>query len=295
MTNRLDIRPLDASFGAVVHGLKLAAVNDEDFDAMYAAWLQYGLLIFPEQHLSREHQISLAKRFGPLEIEMAVITNVRADGTLRTDPEGDEVLKMLRGNTGWHADSTYMPVQSKGAVFSSEVVPKAGGQTGFADMRAAYDALDDAVRKRVDSLCAHHSIYYSQSKIGHVVTKPGRDGEYHGYGFHAGPVPLRPLVKVHPETGRKSLAIGRHAYNIPGMSAEASEQFLQELVDFACQPPRVYEHAWKPGETVIWDNRCLLHRAMPWDLHEPRMMCHTRLAGDPVTEAALPSALRATS
>jgi alpha-ketoglutarate-dependent taurine dioxygenase len=218
---------------------------------------------------------------------MAAISNVRANGTLRREADNDDVVKVLKGNMGWHADSTYMPVQAKGAVFSAEVVPSAGGQTGFADMRAAYDALDDATRAKVDRLQAYHSLHYSQSKLGH---QHQQGSAYSGYGFHDGPVPLRPLVKTHPDTGRKSLLIGRHAHAIPGMDPAESEQFLDSLIEFACQPPRVYHHDWAPGDTVIWDNRCLLHRATPWDMTEPRVMWHSRLAGDPVSEAALADA-----
>jgi alpha-ketoglutarate-dependent taurine dioxygenase len=185
---------------------------------------------------------------------------------------------------GWHCDSTYMPVQAKGAVFSARVVPTSGGQTGWADMRAAYDALDDDLRAKVERLAAHHSLRYSQSKLGHL---PKQGSDYSGYGFHDGPVPLRPLVKVHPETGRKSLVIGRHAHNIPGMDAAESERFLQELVDFACRAPRVYHHDWAAGDAVIWDNRCLLHQATPWNMTEPRVMWHSRIAGDPISESAL--------
>jgi alpha-ketoglutarate-dependent taurine dioxygenase len=83
--------------------------------------------------------------------------------------------------------------------------------------------------------------------------------------------------------------IGRHAHNIPGISEGESERFLQELVDFACQPPRVYHHTWTPGEAVVWDNRCLLHRAMPWDMSVPRVMWHSRIAGNPASESALPA------
>lgn len=283
MTSAFDIKPLDATFGAVVTGLKLAALEDAAWRDLHAAWLEYALLIFPSQHLSREEQIAFAKRFGPLEFEMAALSNVKTDGTLITDPDND-VLKVLKGNMGWHHDSTYMPVQAKGAVFSAEVVPNSGGATGWADMRAAYDALDDDMRTKVESLTAHHSLYYSQSKLGHV---PKKGSAYSGYGFHDGPVPLRPLVKVHPETGRKSLIIGRHAHNIPGMDEAESDRLLEELVDFACRPPRVYHHNWKPGDAVVWDNRCLLHRATPWDMAEPRVMWHSRIAGDPASEAAL--------
>jgi alpha-ketoglutarate-dependent taurine dioxygenase len=278
-----DIEPLDATFGALVTGLKLATLDDIAWHDLHAAWLKYALLIFPDQHLSRDEQISFAKRFGPLEFNMAALSNVKADGTVIADPDND-LLKVLKGNMGWHHDSTYMPVQAKGAVFSAEVVPNSGGATGWADMRAAYDALEDDLRARVEKLAAHHSLYYSQAKLGHL---PQKGSAYSGYGFHDGPVPLRPLVKVHPETGRKSLVIGRHAHNIPGMDEAESERLLQELVDFACRPPRVYYHNWKPGDAVVWDNRCLLHRATPWDMAEPRVMWHSRIAGDPASEAAL--------
>ena len=283
MARIFEIEPLDATFGAVVKGLKLAALDDTTWRALHAAWLEYALLIFPTQHLTRDEQIAFAKRFGPLEFEMAALSNVKADGTVIVDPDND-TLKVLKGNMGWHCDSTYMPVQAKGAVFSAGVLPSSGGATGWADMRAAYDALDEDLRAKVETLSAHHSLYYSQAKLGHY---PRKGSDYSGYGFHDGPAPLRPLVKIHPETGRKSLLIGRHAHAIPGMDANESERFLQELVNFACRPPRIYHHDWTAGDTVVWDNRCLLHRAMPWDMDEPRVMWHSRIAGDPASEAAL--------
>jgi alpha-ketoglutarate-dependent taurine dioxygenase len=284
MARAFDIDPLDATFGAVIRGIKVATIDDATFRDLHAVWLKYALLIFPDQHLKRDEQIAFAKRFGPLEFEMAALSNVKADGTIRAEADNDDVIKILKGNMGWHADSTYMPVQAKGAVFSAEIVPGAGGQTGWADMRAAYDALDDGMRTRVEGLTAYHSLHYSQAKLGHEH-KAGSD--YSGYGFHDGPVPRRPLVKVHPETGRKSLLIGRHAHNIPGMDKDESQRFLQQLVDFACRPPRIYHHTWTAGEAVVWDNRCLLHQATPWDMTQKRVMWHSRIAGDPVSEAAL--------
>ncbi len=282
MTRPFDLAPLDATFGAVITGVRLAALDDETLSAIHTAWLEHALLVFPGQHLTRDEQVAFAKRLGPLEFAIAPISNVKADGSLRS-AEDDDVVKVLKGNMFWHADSTYMPVQAKGAVFSAEIVPGEGGETGWADMRAAYDALDDATRAKVERLSAHHSLKYSQAKLGHSQ-KAG--SEYSGYGFHDGPVPLRPLVKVHPETGRKSLLIGRHAHAIPGMAEDESERFLEGLVDYACQRPRTYHHSWTAGDTVIWDNRCLLHRAMPWDMHQPRVMWHSRIAGDPQSEAA---------
>ncbi len=282
MARKFHTQPLDATFGAVVTDLALASLDEETWQSLYETWLEYALLIVPNQHLSRAEQIAFARRFGPLEFEIAALSNIKADGTLRSD-EDDDMLKVLRGNMFWHCDSTYMPVQAKGAVFSAEIVPRSGGETGFADMRAAYDALDDATKARLSSLSAHHSLRYSQAKLGH---RPRSGSEYSGYGFHDGPVPLRPLVKVHPETKRKSLVIGRHAHNIPGLDEKESERLLEELVTFACQPPRVHHHRWSAGDVVIWDNRCLLHRAMPWPMEQPRVMWHSRIAGDPATESA---------
>jgi alpha-ketoglutarate-dependent taurine dioxygenase len=145
-------------------------------------------------------------------------------------------------------------------------------------MRAAYEALDDDTRERIASLAAYHSIAYSQAKAGFTSDL--------GYGMHE-PAQLRPLVKVHPVTGRPALFIGRHAHAIPGLTAEESDALLDRLLTDACQPPRTYRHRWTPGDVVVWDNRCLLHRAGEWDLREPRVMVHTRVAGDPATESSL--------
>ncbi len=278
-----EVTPLDATFGAVVTGLKLTQLDATTFDRLYETWLEYALLVFPGQHLSNEEQIVFAKRFGDLEFDLAPISNVAPDGSVRPDNNSDDVVKVLKGNMGWHCDSTYMPVQAKGAVFTAHVVPATAGETGWADMRAGYDALDEETRSRISDLSAYHSLYYSQAKIGHV---PKEGSEYKGYGFNNQDPPLRPLVKIHPETRRPSLTIGRHAYGIPGMDADESEQFLKELVDFACQSPRIYHHTWTSGDAVVWDNRCLLHQACPWDMSEPRIMYHARIAGDPVTEFA---------
>ncbi len=280
------VEPLDATFGAVVTGLKLSQLDDPTFTHLYETWLEFALLVFPDQHLSNEEQVAFAKRFGDLEFDLAPISNVQPDGTVRRDDNSDDVVKVLKGNMGWHCDSTYMPVQAKGAVFTAHIVPSTAGETGWADMRAGFDALDEETRSQVSELSAYHSLYYSQAKLGHV---PKEGSEYKGYGFNNQDPPLRPLVKIHPETGRRSMTIGRHAYGIPGMDADESEQLLQRLVDVACQPPRIYHHTWTPGDAVVWDNRCLLHQACPWDMSEPRIMYHARIAGDPVTEFAAPA------
>ena len=277
-----DISPItDVTFGAIVSGIRVAEIGDDAFAELYRAWLDHALLIFPGQHLTRDEQIAFARRFGPLEFDLAAISNVKSDGATRSDDDG--VVKVLKGNMGWHCDSTYMPVQAKGAVFSAEIVPSEGGETGWADMRAAHDALSPAMQARIAGLSAFHSLHYSQAKLGHTADEKG---DYAGYGFHIKEPPLRPLVKIHPETGRKSLNIGRHAYGIPGLDEAESKALLDELCGLACQPPRVHYQRWTPGDVVVWDNRCLMHRACPWDMREPRTMYHSRIAGDPVAEFA---------
>jgi alpha-ketoglutarate-dependent taurine dioxygenase len=276
-----EVEPLDATFGAVVTGVRVTELDDAGFAELYRLWLEHALLILPGQHLANAEQNAFARRFGELEFETTAISNVFPDGSLRPDDGSDDMVKILRGNMEWHPDSTYMPVQAKGAVFTAHVVPQRGGETAFADMRAAYDALDDETRRRVDGMGAHHSLYHSQPDVG---DHDGKGGGYSGYGFFGQRPPLRPLVKVHPETGRRSLLIGRHAYGIPGLDEDESQRFLQRLVDQACRPPRVYVHHWTAGEAVVWDNRCLLHQARPWDMSVPRVMYHARIAGDPATE-----------
>ena len=147
-------------------------------------------------------------------------------------------------------------------------------------MRAAYDALDAATRDRIAGLSAYHSLYASQAKIGHLVDTGA------GYGYHDKGAPIRPLVKTHPVTGRKALQIARHIYRIPGMDDADAQALIDDLLQRACQPPRVYRHRWQAGDLLVWDNRCALHRARPYDRAEPRVLQATRIAGDPATELA---------
>ena len=283
----MNLQPLvGKTFGAVVRGLPLATLSDDAFAALHEAWLRHGLLIFPEQHLRRSEQITFAERLGPLVpgLEAAPISNLRADGTLRDAPD-DDMMKIIRGNMEWHQDNTYMPVQAKGAVFSAQIVPKTGGETAFADLEAAWEALDPTLQARCETLRAYHSLVESQRRLGESTKAEG--SEYMGYGLDVAGSPLRPLVKVHPETGRKSLAVGRHAYAIEDLENDDALALISALLDHAvAAPERVVEHRWSAGDVVLWDNRRLLHRAQPWDFSEPRVMTHSRLAGDPATEGA---------
>ena len=284
----MKVEPLDATFGAVVTGVALADLDDDLFAEVHDAWLEHALLIFRGQHLTKDEQTALAMRFGDIELQTGPISNIDKDGRVHSDL-GDELVKAFRGNEGWHHDSTYMPLQAKGAVFTAEIVPTSGGATGFADMRAAYDALDDDARRRVGTLCAYHSLNYSQGRVGLLPAKRTDDGGYAGYGYSQAPQ-LRPLVKVHPETGLPNLVIGRHAHDIVGMDPEESLTFLDRLNEWACQGPRVHHHEWTVGDAIIWDNRRLMHRATAYDLTEPRRMWHTRIAGEPESEASLNAA-----
>jgi alpha-ketoglutarate-dependent taurine dioxygenase len=281
----LQIEPLDATFGATVRGVELRSLDDATHQALYDAWIEYALLIFPGQFLTKAEQEAFALRFGELEFATVPVANLDRHGNVHHE-DGDETVKALRGNEGWHHDSTYMAVQAKGAVFSAEIVPSEGAATGWADMRAAYEALDDETRTLVDGLQAYHSLYYSQGRVGYLP-KQNDEGGYNGYGYHDGDVPLRPLVKVHPVTGRPNLCIGRHAYGIVGMDAGESERLLDRLNDEACRPPRIHHHQWSVGDAVIWDNRRLMHRATPFDMTQPRRMWHTRIAGERSSELAL--------
>ena len=280
----MRVEPLDRSFGAKVYDLTLADLDQIEASEIYELWLQYALLIFPAQNLSNDQQIKFAKNFGALEFDLSPISNVRNDGSIR-DANDDDIVKSLRGNMEWHHDSTYMPIQAKGAVFTAHKVPSKGGETGWADMRAAYDGLSQSMKEKINDLSAYHSYEWSQKeRFGH---KDPKVSEFNSYGFDIDPKPLRPLVKTHNETGQKCLTIGRHINKIPGMSDQEAQNLARELEEFACSNEDwVYHHSWEVGDAVIWDNRCLMHQACMWDLSEGRIMYHSRIEGDPISEAA---------
>lgn len=280
----MRVEPLNKSFGAKVYDLRVPELGTEQLEAIYSLWLEYALLIFPEQNLNNDQQIKFAKNFGALEFDLSPISNVRGDGSIR-DANDDDIVKSLRGNMEWHHDSTYMPIQAKGAVFTAHTVPSKGGETGWADMRAAYDNLSENMKNKIEDLSAFHSYEWSQKeRFGH---KDPKVSEFNSYGFDIDPKPLRPLVKTHSETGRRCLTIGRHINKIPGMSDLEAQNLAKELEQHACSNDNwVYHHSWTEGDAVIWDNRCLMHQACMWDLNEARVMYHSRIEGDPIAEAA---------
>jgi alpha-ketoglutarate-dependent taurine dioxygenase len=281
----INVEPIAGKvFGAVVTGVKLSTLTEEEFADIKAAFLDHGFLVFPNQFLTDEENIEFGKRFGELEFGGLPMANVHRleDGSFGdVIPLNSQRMRTNVGNEAWHTDSTYMPASSKCAMLSAVVVPDDGGETELADMRAGYAALDQATKDKIATLSAFHSTQFSQANdVGDFP--PTEAGTiYHGEAY------LRPLVKVHPETGVKNLFVGRHAFGIPGLPREESRELLQWLVEFVVSDPsRVYTHHWQAGDTLIWDNRALLHRARPYDYSQPRYLVGTRVAGDPGSELA---------
>ncbi len=274
------------TFGATITDVDLRNLDDATFAAVHAAFLTYGLLHFPGQHLNEQESADFGKRWGELEFGGQAMANQRKhkDGTFGEIYDVDtQLMRTNLGNETWHTDSTYKPISSKCAMLSAVIVPDEDGQTEFADQRAAYAALDEATKARIAGLSAYHSTNFSQANdLGDFPVSTG-EGAY-GTVYH-GEAYLRPLVKIHPETGVPNLFVGRHAFGIPGLPREESRELLRSLIDFVVsEPSRVHRQEWVPGDTVFWDNRFVLHRACAYDYSKPRYLIGTRVAGDPASE-----------
>lgn len=283
--SHISIEPIPHKvFGATVTGVKLSALSEQEFAQIKAAFLQHGFLIFPQQFLTDAENIEFGERFGKLEFGGLPMANVHRndDGSFGdVIPLDSQRMRTNVGNEAWHTDSTYMPASSKCAMLSAVIVPDEGGETELADMRAGYAALDPATKDRIEHLSAYHSTQYSQANDVGDFPPTVKDTIYHGEAY------LRPLVKKHPETGVKNLFVGRHAFGIPGLAREESRELLRSLVEFVVsEPSRTYTHHWQAGDTLIWDNRALLHRARPYDYSQPRYLIGTRIAGDLNSELA---------
>ena len=278
----LQIVPTEATLGAVVRGVRLAELDDADFAAIERAWHDHAVLAFPDQHLSEAEQASFSRRLGPLERsltannvgadpEIIVLSNMREDGSLW--PAGSAHGLFLRGNNYWHTDSSYKRVPSKGSALAARVVPATGGETAFADMRAALDALDPGMRDYLEGKSAVHSYAYSQGKVGGTETLSADE-------WDALPPVEHPILRRHPATGRDALYIGRHASHIVGEDEGDGRALLERLCAEACRAPRVFVHRWRVGDLVLWDNRCVLHRGLGHPPDQGRYMTRTTLAGD---------------
>ena len=277
-----EITPADATLGAVVSNVRLNALDDDAFAAIEEAWHTHAVLIFPGQHLSEEEQVAFSRRFGPLERSLtkthtqgdpAIIhlSNVKKDGTLWG--ADSDTGRLLKGNNYWHTDSSYKRIPAKASLLAAKIVPKTGGETAFADMRAAYEALDPAMQDWLADKIAVHSYAYSQGKVG------GRGGITQDE-WDALPPVEQPVIRTHPATGRRNLYIGRHASHIVGEDPDESRGLLERLCAEACRPPRICIHKWQAGDLAIWDNRCVLHRGLGYPPDQPRRMVRTTVAGD---------------
>ncbi|HUA54632.1 MAG TPA: TauD/TfdA family dioxygenase [Candidatus Sulfotelmatobacter sp.] len=279
----LTITKLHPLFGAEIGGVDTGRpMDDAMFGAIRAALDDYSLLVFHDQTLDDGSQVAFSERFGPLEktisanaaggTHFARQSNIDIDTGAVIPPE-DRRMIYQKGNMLWHTDSSFKPVPSLCSLLSARVVPAAGGDTDFASARAAYDALPDATKARIEGLVAEHSLAYSRGLIGPDVLTEAQKNEV--------PPVRQAVVRANPANGRKAIYAGSHASHIVGWPAEEGRALLRELNDFITQPRFCYTFRWRAGDLVIWDNRCLLHRATPYDgTRYKRLMQRTTVAGD---------------
>jgi alpha-ketoglutarate-dependent 2,4-dichlorophenoxyacetate dioxygenase len=301
----ISIRQIHPVFVGEVKGVDLRRpLSAEDVEAIEAGMDRYAVLVFHDQPLSDEQQVDFSRNFG--EIELAVGSNVTRPEDRRIPVELADISNLDRdhqvfarddrrrmfnlGNELWHSDSSFRAIPAKYSLLSGRVVPKAGGNTEFADMRAAYDALDDETKAEVEDLICEHSLIYSRGLLGFAEFTAEEKVTF-------APVRQR-LVRTHPVTGRKSLFLASHAGAIVGWPVPEARAFLREMVEHATQRAFVYAHQWRQHNLVIWDNRQTMHRARRYKADEVRDMRRTTIAGDGPTvaqadDAEAPAAARA--
>jgi alpha-ketoglutarate-dependent 2,4-dichlorophenoxyacetate dioxygenase len=283
----LVTRQIGPCFAADVEGLDLTRPLSADrAAAIHAAMDAHAVLVFHDQKLDDARQLAFTQSLG--EIEHAIGTSLRAPEEYRLPTTFADVSNLDRdqkvfaredrrrlfgiGNRLWHSDSSFKVVPAKYSILHARSVPSRGGNTEFADMRAAYDALDAETRAEIEELVCEHSQIFSRQQLGFTeFTDEERE--------RMKPV-LQRLVRVHPSTGRKSLYLSSHAGGIVGWPVPEARAFLRDLVEHATQREFVYAHAWRVDDLVMWDNRRTMHRARPFPAHEPRDMRRTTLIGD---------------
>ncbi|MGA3403436.1 MAG: TauD/TfdA family dioxygenase [Acetobacteraceae bacterium] len=276
----MDVRPVTPDFAAEIAGIDLREpIDAAGARAIWDAIDRYSVLVFHDQRLTDAQLRDFAALFGPLEIgrgalqggrrrlaipQIGDISNLDEDNQVR----GREDRRRLDslGNRLWHTDASYMPVPVVLGMLHAVAVPPpsalGGGETEFADMRAAYDALPEATRAEIDGLVVEHDIFWSRGQIGFTAFQPGERDKYP-------PSPQR-LVRRHPGSGRKTLYLSAHASHIVGWPIADGRLLLLDLNTHATQRQFVYSHRWRVGDLVIWDNRCTMHRGRPHDESQPR-------------------------
>jgi alpha-ketoglutarate-dependent 2,4-dichlorophenoxyacetate dioxygenase len=276
----IEIRPVNPGFVAEIGGIDLSrSVDQATVDAIWEAINRYAVPVFHDQHLDDAQLRDFAANFGALEIgraaarggrrrlahpEIGDISNLDEYGRLRQRDDGRRLDSL--GNRLWHTDASYMPVPVVLGMLHAVAVPPAsalgGGETEFADMRAAYDALSEAMKAAIDGLVAEHDVFWSRGQIGFTEFPPGEREQY--------PPSRQRLVRRHPGSQRKTLYLSAHASHIVSWPIPEGHLLLLDLNTHATQPEFVYSHKWQVGDLVIWDNRCTMHRGRPHDDSYPR-------------------------
>jgi alpha-ketoglutarate-dependent 2,4-dichlorophenoxyacetate dioxygenase len=263
--------PLTESFAAEVGDIDLSQpVAPSDLETINEAFAKYAVLIFPDQRLSQGQHLEFAKLFGPLEATIGVY---RKDAPLRLPTELADVSNLNHenevlgkesrvrlfqlGNRLWHTDSSFKRVPARASLLYARTIAPVGGHTEFADERAAYDALPEEMKRRIETLVAEHSIFNSRARLGFTNFSEEERREMP-------PVP-QVLVRTIPESGRKSLYLASHAGRIFGMSEADGRALIDHLIAHATQRQFVYTHRWRVNDLVMWDNRCTLHRGTEFD------------------------------
>jgi alpha-ketoglutarate-dependent 2,4-dichlorophenoxyacetate dioxygenase len=282
------ISPMLNVFAGEVSAINCAKPLDgRDIDAIHEGMAKHAVLVFRDQPLTDEEQLAFTKRFGDVEryetpghirkrgeerlgSGVADFSNLTRSGSLMTPDDRIWLFKL--GDRLWHSDSSFRPITAGYSLLSGRTIPAHGGETEFADMRAAYDALDDETKAEIEDLVCEHSLIYSREAIGFFdLTPEERD--------HFRPVRHR-LVRVDARTARKSLFLSAHAGAIVGWTVPEARMFLRDLTEHATQPQFVYRHRWRTGDLVVWDNRTTMHRARRFRPGEIRDVRRTTLAGD---------------
>jgi alpha-ketoglutarate-dependent 2,4-dichlorophenoxyacetate dioxygenase len=267
----LKIAKLHPVFGGDVANVDLSKpVDQASLEEIQAALDKYAVLIFHGPKLAEETQIAFAERFGPLESQNGVLaTNVaaRVSRQLVDISNLDEKNTVLGaqdrrrmfalGNQLWHTDSSFKKTPAKYSLLHAHTVTPEGGETQFVDTRAAYDVLPERMKMRIETLQAEHSIFVSRGKLGFT--------EFSEEERRANPPVHRALVRVHPGSGRKALYLASHASHIVGQPVPDGRMLIHELMEHATQPQFVHTHKWAPGDLIMWDNRCTMHRGRPYD------------------------------
>lgn len=288
----LSVRQLGPGFVGEASGLDLTRPRSpDDIMAIHAAMDRYGVLIFHDQPLTDEQQLAFTQSLGPIEQAIGVslrkpeeqrlpesfadVSNLDKDG--KPFARDDRRRLYALGNQLWHSDSSFKRIPAKYSLLHARKVVSRGGNTEFADMRQAYDALDQETKDLVEDLVCEHSQMYSRAKHGFMDFSPEERERFR-------PV-LQRLVRTHPTTGRKSLYLSSHAGKIVGWPEPEAKAFLMDLTEMATQREFKYAHRWQVGDLVVWDNRVTMHRARPFPHNEPRDVRRTTLMGDAPTVA----------